>query len=205
MTVDGVLPPVPGESAVWFLQASSTERGSFEQVGPQGRYRIDDPELAPVTENTGPRVHEVAEQVAALGRSGLEQAVADASQAITAGELTDEWSNPSGAELATSVQMTRGPGHCNWQDMWFLYVEDSTVPPHDPRYLRTYLANPAPRYGVEGWDPAADLPDSAIDTGWRRGSVELWLVEADGSGAAYLVDGSSVERLPLDDTGQGCD
>lgn len=205
ITVDGVLPPVAGESAVWFLRSSQTVPGAFEPIGPQGRYRIDGQELTPVTHDSDREVHQVAEQIAALGRNGLEQAVAATTRGIAAGELADEWTSTSGANPVSSVRMTRGPLHCGWQDMWFLYVEVSAFPQGDPGHLRTYVANPTSGYGLEGWDPDVDLPDSAVDTGWRRGSTQLWLAEADGSGAAYLVDGSTVERLPLDDTGLGCD
>lgn len=205
MSVDGVPPPMPGETAMWFLQGSEARPGTFEPVGPLGRYRIDGQDLAPVTEDADARVHEVAQQIAGMGRTDLTQAVAAASQAIAMGELTDEWANPSETDVVTAVRITRGPVHCGWQDMRSLYLEVSALPQDDPQRLRVYVANPTSGYGVEGWDPDTDLPDSAIDTGWRRGTTELWLARADGSDAAYLVDGPTVERLPLDATGQGCE
>ena len=205
ITVDGVLPPVPGESAVWFLRSSSTVAGTYEPVGPQGRYRIEGQVLTPVTQDTDRRVHEVAEQVAGLGRDGLTQAVAAATEAIAAGELADTWANPSGSDVVRSVRSTRGPVHCGWQDMRFIYVDVAAFPPEDPQRLRTYVANPTASYGQDGWDPDTDLPADAVDTGWRRGTTQLWLAAADGTEAAFLVDGPTVERLPLDETGQGCD
>lgn len=94
--------------------------------------------------------------------------------------------------------------HCGWQDTRFLYLEVTALPPDDPQRQRTYVANPAPGHGVDGWDPDTGLPDSAVDTGWRRGATQLWLTDAQCSEAAYLGDGTAVERLPIDDTGQGC-
>ena len=202
--VDGVPPPVPGETAIWFLQQSQARPGTFEPVGPQGRYRVEGPKLTSVTQDTDARVHEVAQQIAAMGRSALAQAVTAASQAIATGQLTDEWSNPSETGVVASVRLERGPVHCGWQDMRFLYLEMTALPPDDPQHQRTYVANPALGYDVDGWDPDTDLPDSAVDTGWRRGTTQLWLTDSEGSEAAYLVDGPTVERLPLDDTGHGC-
>lgn len=204
--IDGVLPPIAGESAVWFLRSSPTVTGTVEPVGPQGRYRIEDQELAPVTQDTdNRRVHQVAEQIAGLGRDGLAREVTAVSQAIAVGDLAHTWTNTHGTDLVRSVHATRGPVHCGWQDMRFLYVDVSAFPPDDPRHHRPYVANPAPEYGQEGWDADVDLPADAVDTGGRRGSTQLWLAADDGSEAAFLVDGATVERLPLDDTGQGCD
>ncbi len=205
ITVDGVLPPVPGESAVWFLQSSTTVTGTYDLVGPQGRYRLEGQALTPVTRDTHPRVDAVAEQVASLGRDGLTAAVAAAAEAIAAGELAAVWANPSDSDVVRSVRSTRGPVHCGWQDMRFLHLDVTAFSPDDPRSRRTFVANPTPSYGQDGWAPDTDLPADAIDTGWRRGTTQLWLAAADGSEAAFLVDGPTVERLPLDDTGQGCD
>lgn len=203
--VDGVVPPVAGESAVWFLRSSSTVAGTYDLVGPQGRYRLDGQALTPVTQDTDPRVHEVAERIAGLGRDGLTAEVDAAAEAIAAGELPDTWTNPSDSDVVRSVRSNRGPVHCGWQEMRFLYLDVTALPPEDPQHRRTYVANPTPAYGQTGWDPDTDLPADAIDTGWRRGSTQLWLAAADGTEAAFLVDGPTVERLPLDETGQGCD
>lgn len=119
--------------------------------------------------------------------------------------MTDTWTNEADRRVVTSVDLARGPVHCAWQDMWFLDVTVAAFPEDDFRHRRTYIANPASDFEVDGWDPDATLPDTAIDTGWRRGAAQLWLAAADGTQAAYLVDGAAVERLPLDETGMGCE
>lgn len=107
---------------------------------------------------------------------------------------------PAGAGCATESDLgiDSGGGY-----PFFASVEG--LPQHDPHRLRTYVANPTSAFRVDGWDPDTDLPDRAIDTGWRRGTTELWLAGVDGRDVAYLVDGPTVERLPLDDSGQGCE
>ncbi|MGH2489204.1 MAG: hypothetical protein ACRDFR_06290, partial [Candidatus Limnocylindria bacterium] len=53
------------------------------------------------------------------------------------------------------------------------------------------------------FDPDADLPAAAEDTGFRQDGTELWMDRADES-AIYLVTGTSIERWPLDPEPTGC-
>ena len=53
------------------------------------------------------------------------------------------------------------------------------------------------RATASAFDPDAELPTGAVDTGFRQGTTELWVDPPDRS-AIYLVSEGSVERWPLD-------
>ena len=113
------------------------------------------------------------------------------------------WLDAGGDPVPISEVMTlRGPEHCGWEDVTFIEV-DRDVPAiqqfvHDPSgelddRLRTTYAE------------RAGLPSDALDTGWRRGGLALWLQPR--GDAAYLVnlaDPTDVERWPRAKRTIGC-
>lgn len=99
----------------------------------------------------------------------------------------DVWTDADGNRVATSVVTSfQGPEHCGWQSVTFLSLED-----------QQYLRDPEHRLEemtVTRFDRDAELPTDAVDTGYRRGSEELWL--AAEAAVAYLVTAATVEAWP---------
>lgn len=64
-----------------------------------------------------------------------------------------------------------------------------------------YVRDPEDVFGdpvtAAAFDPEAELPEGAVDTGFRLGGTALWMDPADPSGI-FLVAADSVERWPLD-------
>ena len=91
-----------------------------------------------------------------------------------------------------------GPDHCGMESARVIITGD----PLGARYTTSgddleYLRDPNGVLGAnEPFDPAATLPDAAVDTGYRSGTEELWIVPGDSS-AIFLVDGDQIERWPL--------
>jgi hypothetical protein len=56
---------------------------------------------------------------------------------------------------------------------------------------------------ASAFDPNAELPDGAVDTGFREQGTALWVDPADAS-VIYLVSGTSTERWPHDPEPAGC-
>jgi hypothetical protein len=105
------------------------------------------------------------------------------------------WTDRDGERVPTSVVTSfSGPEHCDWQSVTFLHLED-----------RQYLRDPDHRLASEtvvSYDGDVELPEGAVDTGYRRGDDQLWL-SADGR-IAYLVSGGTVEAWPSTTEQVGC-
>ncbi len=101
-----------------------------------------------------------------------------------------------------------GPAHCGWQAARVI----TTGLPIGARYTderndANYVRDPGNVFGdpatASAFNPDAELPERAIDTGFRQGRTELWVDPADLS-AIYLVTRASIERWPLDPEPAGC-
>lgn len=101
-----------------------------------------------------------------------------------------------------------GPEHCGFESARVI----TTGVPVGERYTdasddATYIRDPENVFGdaetAAAYDPDADLPPEAEDTGFRQGATELWVDRAEES-AIYLVTGATVERWPLDPEPTGC-
>lgn len=88
----------------------------------------------------------------------------------------------------------QGDAHCDWQTVTFLHL-DGRQYLRDPQHLLSVST-------VQPYDDDAQLPADASDTGFRRGSDELWL--ADDGTAAYLVTDRGVEAWPSTTGMVGC-
>jgi hypothetical protein len=107
------------------------------------------------------------------------------------------WTDASGRPVpTTTIQAWKGPEHCDWQSMTFLVLGDER-----PIYVR----EPPPsldEYFAESYDPHAELPADAIDTGFSRDGKHLWL-SADRQ-QAFVGTEDEVEAWPRDVKGLGC-
>jgi hypothetical protein len=94
----------------------------------------------------------------------------------------------------TGVMTLRGPEHCGWEDVTFIEVDRMST------RAKQFVLDPSG--GLDHrlrttYDAHTRLPFDALDTGWRRGGLALWLQT--GGPAAYLVnlaDPSDVQRWP---------
>lgn len=118
--------------------------------------------------------------------------------------LYEAWTDKAGCLVRIDVLFERpGPAHCNQQEtrvlgMGMPFGARTTGPDDTQLYVRDpngLYRNPAL---VAGFNPMTDLPDSAVDTGYRRGELELWLDPQQPSGV-YLKRGRLVERWPRGD------
>jgi hypothetical protein len=119
------------------------------------------------------------------------------------------WRTKDGCRVRIDVMAERtGPDHCDFQ----LALVIITGTPFGARYTnamnaREYVRDPENVFGdvitSMSFDPDADLPSDAVDTGLREGNRELWVVPGDES-AVYLVLGDTTERWPLDPEPAGC-
>lgn len=101
-----------------------------------------------------------------------------------------------------------GPEHCGFESARVIITgvpigERYTDASDDAEYIR----DPENVFGdaetAAAYDPDADLPPEAEDTGFRQGATELWVDPVEQT-AIYLVTGGTVERWPLDPEPTGC-
>lgn len=103
------------------------------------------------------------------------------------------WEDVAGERVpAGEVESYRGADRCDQQDLTFLTVAGTTYVGGESAELRDRLR--------ATFDPDAELPARAVDSGYRREGRELWL----GEDSAYVVDGSQVERWPAARGDVGC-
>jgi hypothetical protein len=113
------------------------------------------------------------------------------------------WATRDGCLLRIDVLGDRaGPEHCGFQSARVIVTGD----PIGTRYSNTkdeavYVRDPDNVFGdavtAAAFDPNAELPEAAADTGFRHGGTALWVDPSDPS-SIYLVAGLSVERWPRD-------
>ena len=103
------------------------------------------------------------------------------------------WTDAEGDVLPTrTLDVWRGAEHCGWQAMTFL-----SLGPWDDK-VPTFIANPLPylrEYVAEPFQPHANLPPDAVDSGFRHGEDRLW-VAPDRSRAYVGSSPSDVEMWP---------
>jgi hypothetical protein len=119
------------------------------------------------------------------------------------------WTTPDGCLLRIDIVADRpGPAHCGFEDARVIITGIPVGTPYSTvEDSAHYVRDPGDAFGdpatADAFDPDADLPLSAVDTGYRQADAELWVVRADPS-SVYLVDGDIVERWPLDPEPAGC-
>jgi hypothetical protein len=108
------------------------------------------------------------------------------------------------AELGASA----GPNHCDWQSATILTIGwPLGTSAQNAGHSRSYIRDPK---GVMAGTykqrllKDAQVPATAKATGYKLGSIELYLSPADQDEAAYLVTPSGAERWPRANPMFGC-
>ena len=119
-----------------------------------------------------------------------------------------QWKRHGQPVSAGELGASAGPKHCEWQSAtiltigWPLGTDSNNI-----AQARVYIRDPR---GVMGKTyqqmlaTHARLPADARPTGYRLGSIELYLSPSDRDRAAYLVAPSGAERWPRADPFMGC-
>jgi hypothetical protein len=105
------------------------------------------------------------------------------------------WTDAAGNPISTdAIRSSPGPGHCGWDAAIWLDVGGNLYFRDPDAVMREWTTTL--------FDPKAELPASAVDTGFRSGEWSLWL---EPGGDAYLVSSRTIERWPRStDAGLGC-
>jgi len=118
------------------------------------------------------------------------------------------WSREGRAVSGFELTTFSGPDHCGWQSATFLImgwpvgtvsrtIADARQYIRDPRgAVKTSLR--------DRLDLRATLPADARPTGYRHGSIELYLSPSNQNDGIYVVGPGGAERWPRDDPPTGC-
>ena len=115
---------------------------------------------------------------------------------------SEEWTSRSGCLVRIDVLAERsGAAHCGHAQARVIItgtpLGSRYTGPHD---ARTYIRDPEGTYHdaqlTQRFTASTTLPREAVDSGFRRGALELWHTPNDPS-ALYLKSPSAVERWPL--------
>jgi hypothetical protein len=160
--------------------------------------------------------------VAALAACGTETGPPSAPRSTTTGEphaqVRDYFSPPKPFPGPTwtrqghsvdgkELNSIAGPAHCGWQSAVLLHLgwPPGTVSKTITN-VHQYVRDPKGVLGRglrNGLRQHVRMPKDATDTGYRTGSLHLWLSHSDPEGA-YLRVGNDVERWPRADTPLAC-
>jgi hypothetical protein len=120
-----------------------------------------------------------------------------------------EWTTEDGCLIRIDILGDRpGPEHCGFESARVIV----TGIPVGTRYTDAsddaeYIRDPENVFGdqdiADAFDPDAELPPGAEDTGFRSEGTELWVDPANDS-VIYLVTGTTIESWPLDPEPTGC-
>lgn len=106
------------------------------------------------------------------------------------------WTDSSGQPVPTgTIESWRGPEHCDWQSMTFLYLGKRAYVRDPQPDLSDYFADPYRAHG--------SLPQDAVATGYEHHGQKLWL-SADHQ-LAYVGTAADVETWPREVKPLGCD
>jgi hypothetical protein len=107
-----------------------------------------------------------------------------------------------------SITLIQGPEHCGWGSATFLTIGwPLGVVPRDSTQARLYVRDPDGLFAdrtLAPFNASTLLPASAVDTGYRYGTDQLWMDEASVDGLVYLVRGGVVEQWPRGRDDIGC-
>lgn len=119
------------------------------------------------------------------------------------------WLNAEGCPVRLDIIMTRrGPNACGGMRVADVLMGWPLGSSHqNPHPARIFVRDPHNVLGdvriSDAFDGNAEVPDDALDTGYRQGDAELWMRPGDDA-FIYLVYGDRVERWPHDATPTGC-
>lgn len=104
------------------------------------------------------------------------------------------WTDRSGRRVPTSrLSSSRGPEHCDWQDMTFLSLHGGDLEDGES-YVEHPDADLYPDYFTVAYTALSRLPAGARDTGYERNGRHLWL--APDHSRAYVGTTHSVAVWP---------
>ena len=119
-----------------------------------------------------------------------------------------QWTRNGHAVPTAELGASAGPNHCDWQSATILTIGwPLGTSAQNSLHSRSYIRDPK---GVidgtykERLVKDTQLPASARPTGYKLGSIELYLSPADQDEAVYLVAPSGTERWPRADPSFGC-
>lgn len=111
------------------------------------------------------------------------------------------WTDRQGCLVRIDVLAERpGPSHCNYQDTRVIIIGTPFGAPYTkPDDTQTYVRDPNGVYKdpgiVAGFVGMTGLPNTALDSGYRKGDIEFWYDPQDPTGI-FLREGRRVERWP---------
>jgi hypothetical protein len=111
-----------------------------------------------------------------------------------------QWTRNGKPAASEELGTAAGPNHCDWQSATILTIgwPLGTVSA-DTGHARTYIRDPKGVMGGtyrQNFVTHAKLPTAARPTGYKLGSIELYLNPGDQDEAVYLVAPSGTERWP---------
>lgn len=119
-----------------------------------------------------------------------------------------QWTRNGQAVPAAELEASAGPNHCDWQSATILTIGwPLGTSAQNAGHSRSYIRDPK---GVIGGTyqqrlvKDAQLPATAKPSGYKLGSIELYLSPSDQDEAIYLVTPSGSERWPRADPTFGC-
>jgi hypothetical protein len=119
-----------------------------------------------------------------------------------------QWTRNGQAVPAAELEASAGPNHCDWQSATILTIGwPLGTSAQNAGHSRYYIRDPK---GVIGGTyqqrlvKDAQLPATAKPSGYKLGSIELYLSPSDQDEAIYLVTPSGSERWPRADPTFGC-
>lgn len=114
------------------------------------------------------------------------------------------WTDADGCLLRIDILAERsGPEHCGWEDADVLIAGAPLGEPYTSSSDTVeFVRDPEGVFEQPGLADAfvagGDLPDGAVDSGFRRDGISLWHVPGDQS-QVWLVSENSVEQWPAGD------
>jgi hypothetical protein len=114
------------------------------------------------------------------------------------------WTLHSSPVPPSEIVAAAGPAHCGWDSATLLTIGwPLGTRPDNAGGARQYIRDPnnvTQSHSLRNTlDLHASLPPDAYDTGYRYGTIALYLSPSDQDTAAYLVAGNEVERWPRSD------
>ena len=119
-----------------------------------------------------------------------------------------QWTRNGKAVPTGELGASGGPNHCDWQSATILTIgwPLGTVS-QNAGHSRSYIRDPKGVMGgtyMQRLVKDARLPAATRPTGYKLGSIELYLSPVDQDEAIYLVTPSGAERWPRADPFFGC-
>ena len=118
------------------------------------------------------------------------------------------WSRAGEPVPRNILSLREGPEHCGWDSLVILTTgRQLGVPYRRSDEAHTFVRDPEGVVGhhlVAAYESSVLPPDDAAFSGYRSGSLEIWLSPEAGDSAVYVVRGGVWERWPRSREVLGC-